>query len=477
MEKTIAFKLKKHHMRKEIVLLFLYLTSIIVYTSAQVNILNIVVDDMGYSDLGCFGGEIQTPNINQLAQNGIRFSNYKTYPKCFPTRNAMLSGIQSTPFLDGSATVAELLKASNPDTKCYFVGKTHGDLLPNFEAIHKRSFDRSFGNEDGGNYFDHTLKQCLLDNKPWHTDKPFYKTDVQADFAIKFLKEHDKKKPFFMHLAFHAPHFPVQAKPEDIKKYEKIYLQQPQEIRKKRFKRLIESGILTEKYLLSDQEDQKSGSWKKLKEEDRKKFAKAMATHAAMIDCIDQNIGRIIATLKSLGVFENTFITLVSDNGATNEGGKGLWPGHKGSRFGRDYDNTAPIGSENSHWQIGTVWANLCNTPFRKFKNTCYEGGLSSPLIIHYPKKIKKPSINHQTVYVWDFVPTWLALTSAKYPQKIKDKNIKPLMGHSILPTVFKGAPFHQEQDREALFFYKRTKATAYIKGCLLYTSPSPRDA
>ena len=174
------------------------------------NILNILVDDMGYSDLGCYGGEIKTPNIDSLAKGGLRFSSYRTYPKCFPTRNSILSGIESDPinFQEDAVTIAELLKTKGYRT--YFVGKTHGNFLPDLQAVARRGFDRSFGNEAGGSFFSHKVKQCYIDGKEWHTDKPFYKTDVQTDFALEFLDSYrENRKPFFYilpitHLTIHC---------------------------------------------------------------------------------------------------------------------------------------------------------------------------------------------------------------------------------------------------------------------------------
>ena len=427
------------------------------------NIINIVVDDMGYSDLGHFGGEIKTPNIDGLAKDGATFTNYKTYPKCFPTRNSMLSGLNSDPisYRRDAVTIAEVLKSV--DYECYFVGKTHGELLNDMKAVTESGFDRSFGNQSGGNYFDESVQQCYLDGKAWKSSKPFYKTDAQTDFAIEFINESvDKNKPFFMQLAYHAPHYPVQAKPEDIEKYKKVYLTKPQKLRERRYLNLINSGLLSKDIKLTPEIDQNQ-EWEKLSQEDKEKYATVMATHAAMIDNVDQNIGRLINTLKELKIFENTLITFTSDNGATPENGNGLWPGTINSRMGKDYDKNAEIGSENSHWQIGYVWANVCNTPWREYKNNCHEGGLSSPLIVHWPKYIKKPIISKEKVYVWDFMPTWLKVSGAEYPQNYKNRAVKPLIGENFLPLLLGNKAKNQE--RIALFYYQKRRALTFIKG------------
>lgn len=429
------------------------------------NILNIVVDDMGYSDLGCYGGEIDTPNIDALARGGLRFSSYRTYPKCFPTRNSILSGIASDPinFQKDAVTIAEVLRPAGYQT--FFVGKTHGKFLPDMKAVAERGFDRSFGNQSGGSFFDHKVKQCFLDGKEWHTDRPFYKTDVQTDFALEFLDSYKKSgKPFFLHLAFHAPHYPMHAKPEDIAKYRGKYLRGPNHFRKARFAKLKELGLINSEWNLSPSSD-RDDQWDKLSAEKKNKYDHIMATYAAMIDNVDQNIGRVIKKLRQMGCYANTLITFSSDNGACPEGSnRHIWPSHTNQRFGVSYDETAEIGSAKSHWKLGEAWANMSSTPLRMFKNYCHEGGLSTPLIVHWPGKVKKPgSISHEYVYVFDFMPAWLEAAGAEYPTSYDGREIQPMAGQSFLPLL-NGAPA-TDKDRTALFWYKNKATLCYIKG------------
>ena len=307
------------------------------------------------------------------------------------------------------------------------------------------------------------MQQCYLNGQKWNTDIPFYKTDVQTDFALKFIGGSQKNKtPFFLHLAYHAPHYPVQAKPQDIEKYKAIYQTKPQLLREKRYQNLRDLGLVSEKYALSPQVD-KDNEWEQLSPVEREKYATVMATHAAMIDCIDQNIGRLITQLKEQGIYENTLITFSSDNGATPENGNGLWPGFIKERMGATYDENAQIGSEQSHWQIGYVWANVSNTPWREYKNNCHEGGLSSSFIVHWPNKIKAPALSHEKVFVWDFMPTWLEVAGASYPESYKQRPLKPLIGESFLPLLTGGKAKNQE--REALFYFNNQKVLTYIRG------------
>jgi arylsulfatase len=426
------------------------------------NIVNILVDDMGYSDIGCYGGEIHTPNIDFLAKDGLRFSAYRTYPKCFPTRDSILTGVEAPPITrrEHTVTIAEVLK--DHGYQSFFSGKTHGEFIATMEDVPARGFDRSFGNVNGGNYFDHRLEQCYLDGEKWHTDKPFYKNDVQTDFALEFLELHQQnKKPFFLHLAFHAPHYPVPAKPEDIVRHIGKYHKSPKVFRKERYERLKEMGLIDPQWRLSPPVATEN-EWKILSDEEKDQSDQVMAVYAAMIDNVDQNIGRLIAKLKDMHLFENTLITFSSDNGACSVGGNGKWPGFIKARMGKTYDPDAPIGSIDSHWQVGPAWANMSETPFRKFKNHCYEGGLSVPLIVHWPSRVRMPGrVSHEHVFVWDLMPTWLEAAGAKYPETIGGRAVRPQVGHSLVPILV-GEKVERVQ-RETFFFHEDTRA--FIKG------------
>ena len=427
-------------MKKLVIISWFSFFSLLNAGEVKVNFLNIMVDDLGYSDLGCMGGSVQTPNIDKLAEQGIHFTNYRTYPKCFPTRDAIMTGMDASPVRtprDG-ITIGEALKAAGYNT--YFIGKTHGAVMDNFTIVPKRGFDRSFGNEDGGSYWDYRVKQTMLDGQPWKPkdpEAPFYKTDVHTDYALKFLQEHDRSKPFFLHLAYHAPHFPVHAKEEDIRKYEGKFMEGPAVLRKRRYARMKELGLITENMQLTPLLKNTDTAWEKLSKKDKKHYDRVMATYCAMVDNVDQNIGRVLEQLEEMGVRENTVIFFSSDNGATPEGGRGLWPGHRGSRFGKSYNAKASVGSANSHWHMGAAWTVLNNTPLRKWKNVCYEGGLSSPFIINSPSLMTNAGrINRSPIMVMDVLPTILDLANVDYPETYDGRTLKPMRGVSLKPIL-----------------------------------------
>ncbi|WPJ95997.1 sulfatase-like hydrolase/transferase [Coraliomargarita algicola] len=440
-----------------------------VASAARPNIISIVVDDMGYSDLGSYGGEAETPNIDRLAAKGYRFTNYRTYPKCMPTRDSLLSGLHAEPHgvMERAATIGEVLKAQGYQT--YFCGKTHGELIPELTDVLNKGFVRSFGNTDGGNYFDHNVRPNYLDGALWEADRPYYKTDVQTDFALEFIDQYQvDQKPFFLHLAYHAPHFPVQAHEKDIQKYLETYMAGPDALRKARFERMKAQGIAPPEWKLSPSVASQA-AWEALSLEQREQEARVMATHTAMIDIIDQNIGRLLEKLEAMGCADNTMITFVSDNGGTREGGKGIWTGFRASRMGKRYDRKAVIGSIDSHWQIGAAWENLVNTPFWKGKNTGYEGGDSAPLIVYYPGLMQTPgTISRAEVAVWDLYPTWLDVAGASYPEQYNGRELAPLVGTSLLP-VFQG----QELSERSFYFMWRQNKAFIHKGWKLVSGKS----
>jgi arylsulfatase A-like enzyme len=424
------------------------------------NIINMVVDDMGYSDLGCMGGPVETPNLDQLAGSGILFTDYRTYPKCAPTRDAIMTGMDAPPVRtqkDG-ITLAEALKPAGYGT--YFVGKAHGSVVGSMQVALQRGFDRSFGNSAGGNFWDPATRQTYLDGKRWRTDKPFYKTDVHTDFAIKFLKENGAEKPFFLHLAYHAPHFPIHAKQEDINKYLGKFMEGPSALRRKRFARMKAMGVLPEGTALAPDFAEMENAWAQLPQEKKELYDRVMAGYCAMIDCVDQNIGRLLAQLDQMGVRENTVIFFSSDNGGSAEAGEGIWPGHWDSRFGRTYDRNAELGGENSHWQVGQAWAHVSNTPLREWKSISHEGGLSAPFIVNAPAIIQfTGQISRRPVMVMDIMPTILDLADVTYPKAYQGRPLKAMRGVS-LKSLFEGS--ETDLSRPMHFFYKET--AAYIE-------------
>jgi len=328
-----------------IALLFLAITSDL--CAQKPNFIVILVDDMGYSDIGCMGGPVQTPHLDGLASSGILFNNYRTYPKCMPTRNALMTGMDDFRKKEDSITIAEALKPEGYGT--YFVGKAHGKLINDTKTALKRGFDRTFGNSAGGNFWDHTTRQTMLDGEPWDTDQPFYKTDVHTDYALQFLDENGTENPFFLYLAYHAPHYPIQAKPETIDQYRGQFMDGPSALRKKRFARMQDLGLITEGTQLSPDFTEMENAWDSLPQEKKVYYDQVMAGYCAMIDSVDENVGRVLQKLKEMGVREKTVLFFASDNGGCAEGGEGIWPGYKTERFGRKYQKEAEFGSADSH--------------------------------------------------------------------------------------------------------------------------------
>ncbi|MDA2939178.1 arylsulfatase [Acidobacteria bacterium AH-259-A15] len=413
------------------------------------NILLIMVDDMGYSDLGCYGGEIRTPNIDGLARNGLRFSQFYNAARCCPTRTSLLTGLYPHevgmggmvngkgpgPYQgylnDECVTLAEVLKSAGYTT--YMSGKWHvGEERPNWPV--DRGFDRYYGLISGAmNYFDiskvkaqGSVRHFAIDgteNRP--PSEGFYATDAFTDQAVAFINEHeDKTKPFFMYLAYTAPHWPLHALPQDIARYRGQYMQGWSELRKQRYQRQLKMGLIDPQWKLSPQ-DPAAADWGKVK--DKETMDLKMAIYAAQIDRMDQGVGKVLTVLKARSLFENTLILFLSDNGASHESGP----------LGRDWrkGKGGPLGGVDSYQSYGLSWSNASNTPFRKHKHWVHEGGISTPLIVHWPGKIRKVgSITHQPGHIVDIVATCCDVAGATYPQRFKGKKIKPMRGRSLVP-------------------------------------------
>jgi arylsulfatase A-like enzyme len=409
------------------------------------NIIVILTDDMGYSDLGCYGSEIETPNLDSLAKDGLRFTNFHNTSRCCPTRASLLTGLYSHqagigemtgstkfPGYQGKlnercVTLAEVLKPAGYAT--LMTGKWHVGAGEGHDPM-DRGFDRFWGTPSGGGvYFKEALKirpEIVFHNGREVTDPPddLYVTDDFTDNALGFIEEAvtETKKPFFLYLAHIAPHWPLQAKPEDIAKYEGRYDVGWDAIREERFARQKEMGIIPANTELSPR-DPAAKAWDSMPETARKDLAHRMAVYAGQVDCIDQNIGKLIAKLKELGQFENTLILFLSDNGCSAEGGPGGFSrGKKG----------APIGSPESYASVGLEWANASDTPFRKFKADTHQGGIATPLIAHWPAGISENGqLRHQPAHVIDIMPTLVEVSGATYP----GGEIKPMEGRSLVPA------------------------------------------
>lgn len=397
------------------------------------NVILIMVDDMGYSDLGCYGGEINTPNIDKLANEGMKFTQFYNTAKCGPTRVSLLSGCYHREVggkrLENCMTLAEAMKRAGYTT--LMTGKWHLEGNPV-----ERGFDRYFGHLSGSTNFFKGDNTFRLDDKPFKiVDKSFYTTDANTDYAIEFLREaKNKDKPFFLYIAYNAPHYPLQAWPEDIAKYRGKYMKGWDVLRKERHARQLKMSLVKPEWSLTPR-DEGVKAWDALSDEEKKKEDHIMAVFAAMVDRVDQNIGRLIAELKSLGVADNTLLMFLSDNG--------------GCPFQRTKTWDIPPGSAESFYTYHKGWAQLSNTPFRLYKQNQHEGGISTPLIVNWPGVIKGGSVTDQPGHIVDVMATMLDITETNYPAEYKGRKLRPLRGKSLL-KVFKG---QKRQGHDEIFF------------------------
>ena len=398
------------------------------------NIIIIMADDLGYADLGCYGGEIDTPALDTLAKNGVRFSQFYNTAKCHSSRVDLLTGMYcgqaGSSKLSVGPTIAEVLKPAGYRTM--MVGKWHLDKEPT-----DKGFQKYFGHLSGATNFFTGDETFRLNGKKYDVPKNgFYTTDAKTDYAIRFINEaieEETKKPFFLYLAYNAPHYPLHAPKEEVMKYRGKYKDGWTELRKKRYARQIEMGLIKKDWALSPT-PKNVRSWDSLndKEKDWEDFR--MAAYAGMVDRLDQGIGRLVKTLKEKDVYDNTILMFCSDNGACP--------------FERTRGAEKMPWDPESYWTYDTGWAHAGNTPFRWYKQNQHEGGISSPLIVHWPEgiRLEKGSISHRVGHLVDFMPTCMELAGADYTGKGKAK----LMGKSFVSTLKKKS----EQPHEFLYFH-----------------------
>jgi len=430
--------------------------------SPRPNILLIMADDMGYSDAGCYGGDIDTPNLDALAEGGLRFTQHYSTARCWPSRACILTGYYAQHIrrdsvkgikMGGRPPWAPLLPEYLKPLgyRAYHSGKWHIDGQPT-----QNGFDRSWGRErrgcDPNRYF--ASKRWKEDGAaaPVEPGEPYYSTVAVADHAIQCLKLHKAHhggEPFFQYVAFFSPHFPLQALAKDVAKYRDAYTAGWDVIRKRRWTRMKEMGIVTCPLSERDpkiippwnfkpeQLEEQIGpgeapyavAWDSLSEEEKKFQAIKMAVHAAMIHRMDAEIGRIVRQLKDMGAFENTLIVFASDNGASAEQ----------IIRGDGHDTSARPGGPKSFLCLGPGWSTASNTPFRLHKHWNHEGGISSPLIVHWPDGISaRGELRHAPSHFIDFVPTAVELAGGKLPETYKGRNVPPKDGMSLVPVFQK---------------------------------------
>lgn len=419
------------------------------------NVIIFLADDLGFSDLGCYGSEIETSNLDALAAGGLRFTQFYNTARCWPTRGALLTGYYAQQVrrdtLPGlpvgqrppwARLLPEMLRPLGYRT--YHSGKWHVDGMPL-----PGGFDRSYYVQDTGRLFRPRV-HYEDDQKlpPVEPDAGYYATTAIADHAIRCLHDHAEQhadQPFFQYIAFTVPHFPLQAPPEDIAKYRDRYRAGWEAVREERYERMKKLGIID--CLLSPVECdvgppyhfpqalEKLGpgevnrplAWDDLTEEQREFQAVKMAIHAAMVDRMDREIGRVLDQLRAMKTFDDTLIFFLSDNGASAE------------IMVRDdgHDPAAPPGSAATHLCLGPGWSSVANTPLRRHKTWVHEGGISTPLIVHWPAGIAaRGELRHTPGHVIDFVPTILELAGGKLPEEFEGKPMPSRPGKSLVPAI-----------------------------------------
>ncbi len=430
------------------------------------NILVILADDMGWSDLGCYGGEINTPNLDAVAARGIRFTQMHNTAKCFPSRACLLTGLYaqqcgmsrgSGNFSTNCATFGEVFRPAGYRTIA--VGKHHSKT-----NLYDRGFDHYWGLRDGAaNYFNPGLQRegegkpaqknyggrvfCFDEKvvRPYTPEDPdYYCTDTYTDWAIDFLDKYkDEEKPFFLYLAHQAPHDPLHAWPEDIAKYRGKYKEGYKAIRDARYKRQKELGLIDETFPLSKPTHD---PWDEMSDAEKDDQDLRMAVYAAMIDCMDRNIGRLLKKIDDMGETDNTIVIFASDNGCSPvlvKIGEG------------------EIGTLTRWASLGEDWANVSNTPFRYYKNYSHEGGTCTPFIISWPEKIsQKGAVNHFPCHFIDVMNTLVDAADITYPSDYEGRKITPLPGESLMPVIA-----GKKAEREKPLFWQWAQGKAVRQG------------
>ncbi len=475
-------------------LLFSLLFCTAAFGQSRPNVIIVMADDMGWSDIGCYGSEIETPNLDRLAKNGLRFTQFYNTGRCCPTRASLLTGTYphqagighmmndtGLPGYKGDLgsdvqTIAEVLKPAKYST--YLSGKWHvtpkihpGSSQHNWPR--QRGFDRFYGTIHGaGSFFDpnsltrqNTLISPYAD--PEYQPKEFFYTDAINDQATRFITEHKGNNPFFLYIAHTAPHWPMHALPEDIEKYKGRYDEGWEVIRAARYQRQLEMGLIDPKWKLSPRDAE---PWSEAKNKEWE--IRLMEVYAAMVDRLDQGLGRVIEALEQRKMMDNTLILFIADNGGCAEG--------MGRKEGIQYKDSDPEvlkpmkatdlqmdmiprrtrkgvvmkqgtevmpGAADTYHGYGRAWANVSNTPFREYKHWVHEGGIGTPLVAHWPKGIApqlRGKFEHQPAHLIDLMATCVDLGRAEYPKEANGQKIVPMQGVSLKPA-FSGKKLGRE--------------------------------
>jgi arylsulfatase len=431
------------------------------------NVVVILADDLGYSDLGCYGGEIRTPHLDGLAAGGLRFTQFYNTARCWPSRAAILTGYyaqevrrdtvpgvtsggkgQRPPW---ATLLPELLRPLG--YRSYHAGKWHVDGMPLADG-----FDRSYYVEDvGRNFHPRVLYEDDRKLPPVKPGSGYYSATAYAQHAIGYLRDHaahHQAQPFFLYLAFSVPHFPLQAPAEDIARYRDRYRAGWEVVRAERWRRIQGLGLIRGKLsdverdvgppyhfqdalkALGPNEVNRPVPWADLTEDQRAFQATKMAIHAAMVDRMDQEIGRVLDQIRAMGAWDNTLIVFLSDNGASAE------------IMVRDdgHDPSAPPGSAYSHLCLGPGWSTVANTPFRRHKTWVHEGGIATPLIVHWPAGMTaRGELRHDPGHVIDFVPTILELAGGSGAESVDGAGTPARPGKSLVPAFARDGTVHHD--------------------------------
>ncbi len=455
----------------------LYATSVIADSDSPPNMVVILADDLGYSDLGCYGGEIDTPNIDALAKGGVRFTQFYNSARCCPSRASLMTGLYPSQagigdFTTGSpsptrgpgylgrlngrcVTLAEVLGTAG--YRCYYAGKWH---MHEATGPIARGFDEFYGYTRGHSHdqYDADYYIRLPAERKKEIDPPadeYYATDVFNQYALEFIRQGQKSdRPWLVFLGHSSPHFPVQAPAERADKHQATYLRGWDVLREERYERMQRIGLIdgdhwkqTPRSIVPvDRDDIANGhsgrpnpAWDSLDEPRRRDLARRMAVFAAMVAAVDQGVGKIVEHLKATGDLDNTLILFLSDNGACYEWGPFGFDGtsRRGTTVLRTGDELRNTGGRGTHQSYGSAWANLGNTPLRLYKHFTHEGGISTPMIAHWPKGIGKPDKwIRQPSHVMDVMPTLAEAAGAEYPAEFDGRTITPIEGRSLLPLM-----------------------------------------
>jgi len=440
------------------------------------NIVLMMADDMGFSDIGCYGGEINTPNLNRMAAEGLRFTQFYNTARCCPTRATLISGLYAhqagvghmmgdygVPGYRGDlnrecVTIAEVMKSAGYQT--FMSGKWHVTPAPSTSKHNwprQRGFEKFFGTIHGaGSFYDPV--SLTRDNTPIAPEgDDFYYTDAIAENAATFIRgSKAKDAPFFIYVPFTAPHWPMHAPPEDIAKYKGRYDGGWDALRRERHRRMIDMGIVDSRWPLTER-DPNAPAWEDVPGAERPWFARRMEVYAAMVDRLDQAVGTILESVRDIDAEENTLVLFLADNGGCAEE---LRPGSKAYHIpektldGRPVQSgnlrTLMAGPDDTYQSYGLPWANASNTPFRLYKHWVHEGGISSPLVVYWPAGVKaRGGLTSQPGHLIDLMATCVDVGGAEYPTVYQGHEITPLEGKSLAP-LFAGG---EREGHDAIFW------------------------